>query len=93
MSKLQTSGTIQLEIRYDSILWDKFANSSLTADGVIPIKVRLEKSYIAYGKPTPLGLSRGNTRAIYCKNYEEIINKYRTAEQIEVIDSSSKFRR
>lgn len=43
MSKLQTSGTIQLEIRYDSILWDKFANSSLTADGVIPIKVRLEK--------------------------------------------------
>lgn len=47
----------------------------------------------SYGKPTPFGLSRGNTRAIYCKNYQEIVSKHRTAEQIGIDDSSSKLRK
>ena len=43
MGNLQTNGTIQLEIRYDNILWDKQANSSLTVSEVLPIKISLEK--------------------------------------------------
>ena len=37
------SGTIQLEIAYDKILWDKQAGSNLTPDGVEPIVVILSK--------------------------------------------------
>ena len=43
MNAKQTSGSIQLELRYDSTLWDKQANSSITPEGVKPINVRLEK--------------------------------------------------
>lgn len=43
MGNLQTNGTIQLEIRYDNVLWDKQSNSSLTYDDVLPIKISLEK--------------------------------------------------
>lgn len=43
MNPKQTSGSIQLEIRYDTTLWDKQKNKSITPDGVKPINVRLEK--------------------------------------------------
>lgn len=36
-----TSGTIQMELRYDRLLWDKLANSKLTPNGVNPIEVIL----------------------------------------------------
>ncbi|MBQ9011659.1 MAG: hypothetical protein IJ093_03320 [Bacilli bacterium] len=36
-----TSGTIQMELRYDRFLWDKLANSKLTKDGINPIEVVL----------------------------------------------------
>ena len=64
---------------------------------------------IDYGFPTPFGLAQGNKRAIYCKNYKEIVSKHRTTEQgqkeieeeqknIEMFynginENSSKFRR
>ena len=35
----------------------------------------LERGYeISYGSPTPLGKQFGHQRALYCKNYQEIIN-------------------
>ncbi|MBR3613873.1 MAG: hypothetical protein IKL55_01685 [Clostridia bacterium] len=43
MNRMGISGTIQLEIRYDTNLWDKRANSNLTPDGVAPITVSLSK--------------------------------------------------
>ena len=46
----------------------------------------------SYGKPTPFGLNCGNTRAIYCKNYQEIVNKYRITEQTGIDVGSSKLR-
>ncbi len=36
---------------------------------------------ISYGKPTPFGLSQGNTRAIYCRNYQDILRKHLATEQ------------
>ena len=64
---------------------------------------------IGYGSPTPLGMKEGYNRAIYCKNYEDILERHRNTEQgrqeseseqraIEdfyngVIESSRKFRR
>ena len=41
LQKGMTGGTIQLEIQYDRILWDKLANSALTKDGIKPIEVIL----------------------------------------------------
>lgn len=41
MNARGTSGTIQLELRYDTVLWDKRSSSSLTKDGVKPIVVTL----------------------------------------------------
>ena len=43
LQKGMTGGTIQLEIQYDRILWDKLANSALTKDGIKPIEVILKK--------------------------------------------------
>ena len=36
---------------------------------------------IAYGSPTPQGLSRGLQRAIYCRNYQEILERHKATEQ------------
>ena len=43
-----TRASIQVELRYDAILWDKFGKSVLTEEGVNPIEVSLyhEKSVI-----------------------------------------------
>lgn len=41
LNNMGVSGTIQLGIGYDSVLWDKQANSSLTPEGVNPITVKL----------------------------------------------------
>ena len=32
---------------------------------------------MVYGDPTPDGISRGITRAIYCKNYKDIVARHR----------------
>ncbi|MBR3229948.1 MAG: hypothetical protein IKF91_03880 [Bacilli bacterium] len=37
-----TSGTIQMEVRYDRLLWDKLASSKLTSNSVNPIEVILK---------------------------------------------------
>lgn len=43
MDENATSGTIQLAIAYDEVLWANIANSSLTPQGVNPITVKLIK--------------------------------------------------
>ena len=43
MSEGQTSGTIQLAITYDEVLWANMANESITESGVKPIIVTLKK--------------------------------------------------
>ena len=43
MSPTALSGTIQLEIRYDNVLWNKMANTILTPEDVKPIVVKLIK--------------------------------------------------
>lgn len=43
MSPTALSGTIQLEIRYDNVLWTKIANTLLTTENVKPIVVKLIK--------------------------------------------------
>ena len=42
----------------------------------------LERGYeISYGSPTPLGKQFGRQRALYCKNYQEIINSLTNENQ------------
>ena len=41
MNYMGETGTLQLELRYDNVLWDKRANSSITPEGVLPIVVNL----------------------------------------------------
>ena len=43
MNTRGVSGTIQLEIRYDNVLWNKQSNARLTPDGVNPIQVTLSE--------------------------------------------------
>lgn len=43
MNKMGVSGTIQLEIGYDVVLWDKQEGSILTPEGIAPILVTLSK--------------------------------------------------
>ena len=43
LNNMVESGTIQIGIGYDVVLWDKQENSSLTPDGVNPITVKLSK--------------------------------------------------
>ena len=43
MNHMGVSGTIQLEIRYDAVLWDKQAGSILTPENIEPITVTLSK--------------------------------------------------
>lgn len=43
MKEKGTSGTIQLEVRYDKTLWDKRNGSPITKEGVCPIKVTFNK--------------------------------------------------
>lgn len=43
MKEKGTSGTIQLEVRYDKTLWDKRDGSPITEEGVCPIKVTFNK--------------------------------------------------
>ena len=43
MKEKGTSGTIQLEVRYDKTLWDKRNGSPITEEGVCPIKVTFNK--------------------------------------------------
>ena len=42
----------------------------------------LDKGYeISYGAPTPLGKKFGHQRALYCKNYQDIINSLTNENQ------------
>lgn len=43
MKEKGTSGTIQLEVRYDKTLWDKRDGSPITKEGVCPIKIVFNK--------------------------------------------------
>ncbi len=43
LNNMGVSGTIQLGIGYDVVLWDKQENSALTPDGVNPITVKLSR--------------------------------------------------
>lgn len=43
LNNMGITGTIQLEVSYDVRLWDKQANSSITADGVKPIIITLSR--------------------------------------------------
>lgn len=43
LNNMGVSGTLQLELGYDVRLWDKQANSSITASGIYPIIVTLSK--------------------------------------------------
>lgn len=43
LNNMGVSGSIQLGIGYDVVLWDKQANSSLTPDGVCPIIIKLSR--------------------------------------------------
>ncbi len=43
MKNMGVSGTIQIEIAYDAVLWDKQEGSLLTPDGVYPIVITLIK--------------------------------------------------
>lgn len=49
---------------------------------------------IVYGRPTPQGLESGAKRAIYCKNYQEILQRHRQTEQgkKEIADLQEKIR-
>ena len=73
-------------------------DGALMSDGPISIESLLEYPNfskcsslgydIAYGSPTPQGLSHGLKRAIYCRNYQDILNKHKATKQgqQEIID-------
>ncbi len=88
----QTSGTIQLAISYDDVLWANQANQKITADGVKPIVVTLKKIDGSNNETVIKAVSinkaiSGAKRSYSCYFGTNILPKY-TMDQIVTINPS-----